>query len=84
MNADNIMYCKNKKSVNGFIIEIIRNVITWTVRKQSVVALSSTEAEYIILSMTVSECLGVFQVLGNSGIATTCVIYEGNESAIKH
>lgn len=44
--------------------------------------MSSTATEYVAVSITVSECLRVLQVLGSVGIVTTCVVYEGNESAI--
>lgn len=51
-------------------------------QRNSGIALSSTEAEYVALLITVSVCLGVLQVLGSLDIVTTCVVYEANENAI--
>jgi hypothetical protein len=45
----------DRKSTSGFITRIGGTAITWKSKKQPIVALSSTEAEYIALTETVKE-----------------------------
>lgn len=40
----------DRKSVSSHLFNVNNNLISWSIQKQSVVALSSTEAEYILLS----------------------------------
>jgi len=40
---------KDRKSTTGFLLEVFGNNVSWTTRKQTTVALSSTEAEYVAL-----------------------------------
>jgi len=42
MNADNL------KSTSGYVFLAAGGAITWKLRKQTIIALSSTEAEYVI------------------------------------
>ncbi|KAF2884536.1 hypothetical protein ILUMI_21629 [Ignelater luminosus] len=55
-------------------------------RKQNCVALSSTEAEYIALSITVSECLWLLKLLQDLNMKTTdfipTMIYEDNQGCL--
>lgn len=73
----------DRKSVTGLIIEVFGNVIHWATRKQNIVATSSTEIEYIALSITVSKCLGIKALMKNLNLEIpTCPIFEDNRSAI--
>jgi hypothetical protein len=47
----------------GFYIFVGENLITWKSKKQKVVAKSSTEAKYRVMTFTVSELIWVKQVL---------------------
>src|SRR3984957_7798873 len=48
---------ENRKSTTGTIIKFNGDVISWLSKKQSTIALSSAEAEYMALSATVCELL---------------------------
>ena len=59
--------------------------ICWQSRKQSIVALSSTEAEYIALVQAAKELLWIQQLLEDLGITNVInrnIIYEDNQGAI--
>jgi hypothetical protein len=58
--------------------------ISWTSRKQTIVALSSTEAEYIACGEAVQETLWTRQLLQEIGLGTTepTTVYVDNQSAI--
>lgn len=45
----------DRKSISGFIFMTHGNTISWSTRKQTTVALSSTEAEYVSLSSAACE-----------------------------
>lgn len=47
----------DRKSVTGSLVRIFGNSVTWKSKKQSLVNLSSTEAEYIALANTISFTL---------------------------
>jgi len=48
---------KELKSVTGYLIQVYRNTMTWTTKKQATIALSSTESEYIALATVAAEIL---------------------------
>lgn len=68
-------------------MKIFGCTVSWCSRKQASVALSSTEAEYIALSLAISEACWLrnlildFNIL-NDGVLSV-IIYEENQSAIK-
>lgn len=74
----------DRKSVSGFIIELFGDPVVWGTRKQTCVAKSSTEAEYIALATAVSELLWVRQLLKGLDISVDNAIpvYEDNQSVI--
>ena len=45
----------DRKSVSGHIIRFFGNVVLWTSKKQSSIAVSSCESEYISLSMFIHD-----------------------------
>ncbi|KAL4038008.1 hypothetical protein IC575_001611 [Cucumis melo] len=45
------------KSTSGYVFSMSSGVFSWTSKKQSVVALSTTEAEYISLAATAYQAL---------------------------
>jgi hypothetical protein len=45
----------NHKSTTGYIFKMARGAVTWYLKKQMVMALLSTEAEYIALLETARE-----------------------------
>ena len=74
-----------RKSVSGFIVETYGDCVAWATRKQTSVALSSTEAEYIALATGVREILWLRQILnelGISGLDQPIPVFEDNQAVI--
>lgn len=46
---------ENRKSTSGYIFRLNRGPVSWCSKRQATVALSSTEAKYIALSLTAKE-----------------------------
>ena len=58
---------------------------TWSSKKQSVVALSTAESEYVALCSAVKECTWVRRVLKSLGqdVKHPTTVFEDNQAAIK-
>lgn len=72
-------------SCTGFVVNLSNGAINWSSKRQQIVALSSTEAEYIALSSTVRDVIWIKQLLGEidkSSIMPTTIFCD-NQSAIK-
>jgi len=72
------------KSVSGYLFYLSGGVISWSSKKQSSVALSSTEAEYMALAHAAQEAIWLRSLqheLGFQGPSPT-TIFEDNQSAI--
>ena len=77
--------CKDsRKSTSGYVFMIGGNVISWTSKKQPVVALSTTEAEYIALCSATQEAIWLRRLLQSIGQAQNnpTTIYEDNQGEI--
>ena len=77
----------DRKSTTGYCFSLTKNgpVISWKSKKQSTVALSSCEAEYMGLASTAQEGLYLTQLLQHMDNENdfTCVnIFEDNQGAI--
>jgi hypothetical protein len=72
------------KSTTGYVFLGSGGAITWKSKKQSVIALSSTEAEYIALSEAGREVVWLRNLYGELGFPqnTTTVIKGDNEGSI--
>ncbi|MDV3194008.1 MAG: Ty1/Copia family ribonuclease HI, partial [Sweet potato little leaf phytoplasma] len=57
VDSDYAANLDKRRSLTGYIFTFFGNVISWKSNLQSVVALSSTEAEYIALSEAVKEAM---------------------------
>lgn len=68
------------KSNSGYIFLVNGGVVSWACRKQTCVALSTTEAEFIALSSACQEALWLHRILDNMKfpIGETITIYEDN------
>lgn len=75
----------DRKSVSGHVFKFKGSTIGWKSKKQTVVAMSSAEAEYISLSETCRELIWLRRLLKDfhqlQDNATT--VYEDNQSCLK-
>ena len=74
----------DRKSTSGYLFKLSGAPITWMSKKQTCVALSSAEAEYVALASAVQEAVWIRQLCSDlmSKITEPLVIYEDNQSAI--
>ena len=75
----------DRRSTTGYCFLLSSSLISWRSKKQSVVAHSSTEAEYHALADTTSELLWLRWLLQDLGVSTSSAtpIYYDNRSAIQ-
>ncbi len=83
-DADWSMDLDDRKSTTGYVFKLGNSVISWGVRKQRTVALSSTEAEYMAASEATKELLYLRSILKELDIEQTesTVLYVDNRGAI--
>lgn len=84
-DADWAQDVEDRKSNSGYLFKFNGGTVSWACRKQSCVALSSTEAEYIALAEACQEAVWLRNLLkdfGEEQIQPT-VIFEDNQSCIK-
>lgn len=84
-DADWASEVDQRRSCSGFIIKLANASICWMSKRQSIVALSSTEAEYIALSSVTCELKWLKQLADelDKKIAKTITIFCDNQSSIK-
>ena len=72
------------RSTSGYVFRVGYATISWCSKRQQTVAKSTTEAEYVALSFSVSECIWLRRLLQDIGCDTdmSTVIYEDNNGAI--
>ena len=73
-----------RKSTSGYIFQIGNATVSWKTKKQSIVALSSTEAEYVSSCLAVQETVWLRNFLASVGYKQRhpTIIYEDNQGAI--
>ncbi len=74
----------DRKSTSGYTFLMNGAAVSWRSKKQTCVALSTAEAEYIALSAAAQEALWMRQLLANLNVNfdEPVKIYEDNQSAI--
>lgn len=74
----------DRKSNSGFLFKFNGGLISWSSRKQTCVALSSTESEFIALAEASQEGLWIKNLLDNFGEQRNgpILIYEDNQSCL--
>ena len=80
-DADYAGDVNDRNSTSGFVFLKNGAAICWRSKKQSVVAQSTAEAEYVALFYTAQQCVWFLLSL-KQGKPETMVIYEDNQSAI--
>lgn len=73
-----------RKSTSGYVFQIGSSTVSWSSKRQSVVAMSSTEAEYVALSYAAQEAIWLRTLLESMGFKQTkpMTIFEDNQSTI--
>lgn len=74
-----------RRSCTGFVTKMSNAAISWSSKRQPIVALSSTEAEYIAISSAVGEIMWLRQMANemNADMVKKVTLYCDNQSAIK-
>lgn len=85
VDADYAGDCRDRKSNSGYIIKYGGGVIAWGSRKQTSVALSSTEAEFISLAEGCQELIWTKRLLEEmtDEMMKSITVFEDNQSCIK-
>ena len=75
---------QDAKSISGYCCNLGGGCIAWSSKKQSVVALSTTEAEYIALAHASKQLIWLRRLLGEIGIniADSSKLFTDNLSAM--
>lgn len=84
-DADWAEETRDRKSHSGFLAQINGGTFAWSCRKQSLVALSSTEAEYIALCEATKEIIWLREVAKCFNVNTSepTEIFVDNQSCMK-
>lgn len=74
----------DRKSTSGYCFVINGAAVAWSSKKQTCIALSTAEAEYVALSHASQEAVWLISLHENIGrpISSSVTIYEDNQSAI--
>ena len=75
----------DRKSTSGYIFQICGGAVSWRSKKQSCVALSTAEAEYMALASATQEAIWMKQLIMDlcaEILKKPVLIYEDNKSAI--
>ncbi|KAG6603126.1 Integrase catalytic core protein [Phytophthora cinnamomi] len=75
----------DRKSVSGGVLMVCGMVVGWICKKQSSVALSTMEAEFVAASQVTAEMLGIVELLSEIGIKVEVPykLHVDNQAAIK-
>jgi hypothetical protein len=74
----------SRRSTSGYVLMLNGAAVSWKSKRQSVVALSSAEAEFVAASAMVKEVIYIRKFLDNLGFSQTkpTVIYEDNRTCV--
>lgn len=74
----------DRKSTSGYLIQVHGNSVLWSTRRQTTVAQSSTEAEYIALASAVADLIWMKNLLLDFEVEFTepLKVFEDNQSVI--
>ena len=75
---------ETRKSTSGYVFQIGSSTVSWSSKRQSTVALSSTEAEYIALAHATQEAIWLRTLFHSMGFAQQkpMKIFEDNQGTI--
>ena len=76
----------SRKSTTGYIIKLNECVVSWVCKKQTSVALSTAEAEYMAISAAVQEVKWFTQLLSEldyAQVETPVIVFTDNQAALQ-
>jgi hypothetical protein len=75
---------ETSRSVSGYVFFLAGGPISWATKTQPTIALSSTEAEYMALTMAATEAMAITMLCNDlmMDISQPILIYEDNKGAI--
>lgn len=83
MDSDYAGNIDTRKSLSGYVFTLYGTAVSWKSTLQSVVALSTTQAEYIALAEGVKEALWLKGMIGELGVSQGSVtVHCDSQSAI--
>lgn len=84
-DADRASDSIDRKSVSGYLCQLFGNTISWTTRKQATVSLSSTEAEYVVVTQATCEIRWIQSILDElqNPYKKPTIICEDNQGCIE-
>ena len=62
----------DRKSTSGYVVQVFGSTISWCAKKQSTVALSTAEAEYMAISLCLQEVKWLHALLEELGLRSSC------------
>ena len=73
-----------RRSTSGYVMKYGNSTVSWCSRRQATVAKSSTEAEYVALSLATQEVIWLRRLLSDLGVEVSAptMIQEDNQGAI--
>ncbi|KAH9794818.1 Integrase catalytic domain-containing protein [Citrus sinensis] len=75
---------EDRKSTSGYVFKLSYGAVAWSSKKQPVVTLSTTKAEFIAAASCACQSIWMQRVLGKLGLnQSKCTIFCDNSSAIK-
>ena len=74
-----------RRSTSGYVFKVTNETVSWCSKRQASVAKSTTEAEYISLSLAAQEAIWLCRLLFDVScdVDSPTVIYEDNHGAIE-
>jgi hypothetical protein len=74
-----------RRSTSGYVFQVANSTVSWSSKRQRTVAKSSTEAEYIALSLAAQEAIWLQRLLYDVGfkIRKPITIFEDNQGTIE-
>jgi len=84
VDADHGADPETRRSVTGYVFRMAGGAISWTAKRQSLVTVSSTEAEYVAMSFAAREAIWLRMLLDELGFAQRgpTLIRGDNQSAL--
>lgn len=84
VDADFVGNVGTRKSLTGYVFTLFGTTISWKENQQSVVALSTTEAEYMALAEGVKEAIWLKGMVNELGIAQACITIHCDSQSVIH